>query len=209
MSGMRKCGYCRDLGHMSRVCHRRLGQIEAVRRHIGRQRLAIGEALPLNGYGVGAIINVPHWEAEGGVAACLITEESINEAVYWCNPLVEQDKMKYSKAMRIGLNNYMHKVDWGELPDWMRVSHKSTISFNVTPLDPGLSSARAYLHMSDLPLGALSKLTPNDKHRSYFMKFSELLSPSNDGQPSQEALNTPVRAHERLLCGGYFQPIFP
>jgi len=196
---MRKCGYCRDVGHMMPDCKLRLEQIDMIRRHVVMQRQDIARLMPLNGFGIGAIVNAYDY-LSGEEIPCILTQDSLDTAM--SQNFVEYRIVKYSKQARATLLNYSGR-GYEELNNNLVTSvERSGLAMTVTPLDPMHPTGKlpCTLHISDLKIGGVTN-TQGTKRDGWWSRYCELLSPSSEGEPSKVALLFPVHLHERIGNG--------
>lgn len=202
---MRKCGYCRAVGHVASKCEVKLAEIDTLRRHVGGERKRMVEILINNGAGVGAIVGGYHYEREGEVP-CFVTQESLNSAVSaWNNSMHSMYNLKYSKRVRVDLNTFSGIVQ-KEL-DNFRYKHEYLISLDVTPLDSTLDACRVYL-----PITILQKGTESNKWHAGIPNYSwhrhgTILSPSYDGEVDMKVVGTAFTVSNRLDERSILRPI--
>lgn len=196
---MRKCGYCRDIGHTSANCQQKKVQIETVQRQYGRQRTMIADALTRSGYGIGAVISAYDY-FNGKMVNCIVTQESLDAAMT-VQTFNEFRIVKYSKQVRACMIEYFNDRH-NELDGLVQYTMREAFYLPVQSMDIGASpTVNAYIHVSDF-VGFVDMdnkyAIPERKGNSAWNRYSQILLPSNDGRPSSVAMNTPFFLHERL-----------
>ena len=196
---MRKCGYCRHVGHTSSGCDIRLGQINQVQRHVGLQRRDISALMHENGLGIGAIVSA-YYYGDGEFHPCLVTQDSLDSAFTDGNNTHEFYNIRYSKAVRMQLYSVSGNFVESKVDDqYYNNITRSDFSFRVVPLDINETYLRASFHISDLPKGPNNNPSSTlDKSRGWYSRYSTLLSPSEDGEPSAVARCSEFYLHDRL-----------
>mgnify|MGYP003334968397 CR=1 FL=1 len=202
---MRKCGYCREMGHVASKCHVKNREIETLRRHVGEERKRILEILIANGAGVGAIVAGHHYNVEGEVP-CFVTQEALNSAIsLWTNSLFTMNNMKYCKRVRVDLNTFSGVLE----PDIdnFRFMHQYNIALDAIPLDTSLDACRVHL-----PITVLRKGTEGNKYHNAmptytWQRHGSILSPSYEGEIDMKAVGMAFTVSNRLVDKSILRPL--
>ena len=151
MATERKCGYCRDSGHIKRNCDMLHGQRAAIFNHEVQMRKRVYQDLVAGGYGVGALIESKAWNGtRTGVVTTYVN--SIPRLSYY-----NTRRIKYSKQVKI---NYF-------VPTREEYHY---VGFDFAILGGGTDSVSS-------PYCSLFWPYEQERHRSYGAK---VLSPSYD-----------------------------
>ena len=197
--GDRQCGYCREYNHNQSVCRVRLSQIEAVRRHVGGERLRQVQLLIASGYGSGAIVEAYDYHS-GDYVNCIISDP--NECIHsYFGNYLEYRNVKYKKTVRTILKSasgYYPETPNG-CDDLIRYQHVAYININVMPLHDMSRNITASICITTLDRSLLHP-TLKDYNRPLYSwdRPSKLLSPSNDGQPDMGRVLRDFQSHDRL-----------
>lgn len=190
----RACGYCRVAGHRSDRCTVRLNQIEAMRRHVYAEKVALHRILLDNGYGVGAIIQS---NGDSPMVIRSLKETFLNHN----NIFIEYRNIKYRKSVRSYLKSYSgvnHSPDFVD-GDFTRFENMGHLYILASPLDD-LSDTNYGI----IAISRLDKKPESNPHASvldsyYSQRSVNLLAPSNETDIDERALfMEPFRIHERL-----------
>lgn len=201
----RLCGYCRNAGHTNRVCPTRLGQVEEMRRHVGKQRLELIKHLKASGFGDGAMISAYDWQLGNNTTMIIV---DMNRAVAdYHNSLWESKNIKYCKQTRLTLRCITSTMPDSPLGARF-VNYLSNNEFYVIarPLEQPNREVACYFR--------LNALTSCDRSRDVNMHYyswerqSELLVPSYDGEIDMAIVNTPFLVPDRL-GGQHVTPVLP
>lgn len=163
----RKCGYCREIGHISNVCPIRNGQLEDYSRHIVNEKRALHHLVMNSGLGIGSILRFKDYRDIEHI--CTIRS---HETLMTGNVFVDSRDMRYMKSVRLDFASY----------SGLRHARAEESRFNH-------HSDRSWFYIVANPLDSLSKnmyisvgLESYDgrRHVSFQRSDLELLAPSND-----------------------------
>lgn len=201
----RLCGYCRAGGHTSRVCPTRLGQIEEMRRHVGRQRLELIQHLKSSGFGEGALVSGYDWGL-GNNVTMMITD--MNRAVAdYHNSLWESKNIKYSKQSRLTLRCIASTTPDSPLGTRFVHYHSSNEFYVIArPLEAPNREVACYFRLNALT--SCERSRHSDLRYYSWERNSELLVPSYDGEIDMAIVNATFRLPDRL-GGQHAAPILP
>lgn len=192
----RRCGYCREYGHMASKCKILSGQKEAILNHVAGERYALHNLLLENGVGLGTILRQTHYD--GTVKEYVITS---------LLPLV-QDRMdvlseyrihKYRKSVNVtlrswtGINHSEHNLP----EDYIRTQHMDRIFVPARSLTDMSSQDFCLLYVSRL------EKKPDWAHGRNMHLWggspAEILCHSSDTDVTQkDCIEKGIRFHDRL-----------
>lgn len=183
----RLCGYCRQPGHTSAKCNVLNDQVEFILRFTGTQRKVMHRALLSRGAGVGAIVTYRDYWSGANREGLIPTHDFLKQYSF-----VDYKKLKYKKSVRATLSCY------GEIPtipdhltDYIRIVHRGRIDVPVYRLSD----------MSETAVACIS-INPNEKVQAWEYRYnSEVLSPSEDTDVTDDILRGHVHIHDRLITG--------
>lgn len=179
----KRCGYCRDFGHMKPKCDDRLTIINNVMEHHYGERAAIHNLLMEKGFGIGAIVKFEGYDEDPYV---VISHSPLTTSV-----LVEYRPVKYSKAVRTNLLSMTQRKYSEKYESRVEIMSRSRVTILVSPLSD--MSRTMHFTVNGKNLGM-----QNDRF-SYAMT-TEILVPSDDTDIDLGDLRKqPIRLHERLM----------
>lgn len=116
----RQCSYCREQGHTARTCKEKEYDKILLMRKLKRQRQEIKEGMIANGFGIGALVEVPegYWTTNSAVA--LISDidwlhtDRLDSVVYTLLYVKRNWHQKTRRSILVGTNE--HKVLSGVSP---------------------------------------------------------------------------------------------
>lgn len=168
----RKCGYCRDEGHIKRNCSMLHEQRRTLFTHVVANRKRIYKELIESGYGVGALVEAKSYN---GSFKGIITTFANSIPLY---ESYNTKRIKYSKQVRI---NYVHP----------RKDEYHYVGFQIAVLGGGV-------HTVSIPYCSLYWSTEGEfEKRTY---GARILSPSYDLDETvgDEVFEKDIFIHERL-----------
>lgn len=183
----RKCGYCRDVGHMSNVCPVRLGQIDDIKRHYVGERRALHEMVVRDGLGIGSIFKMKDY-ADNMFICTIRSHNSIVDN----NSFIDSRDMRYMKSTRITYNAYSRvKHTNSEESRFNHYSERAWFYLVINPLD---NMARN-MYMS---VGIATR-EDGTSYINYQFSNIEMLSPSNDTDMNSDMYYRPYYLPRRLV----------
>lgn len=193
----RRCGYCRQFNHTFPQCPNRLAEIDAIKRHIVGERRRVNQMLIDSGYGIGAIITAYDYRS-GEMINCVITPSSF-ESIGHYNQFFENRPVKYEKRVKTYLFSFSGADHTGDVGHTCTRSLRTTVSFKATPLALGIEDCTVNVHVSTL-VGHNN--VEAVRVPSYaWMRYSEVMAPSNDGEVDMEMVYSNTRVNTRLTKG--------
>lgn len=198
----KKCGYCRREGHNMSKCPTRLGQVDRIKSHVIGQRKLAHDLLIMNGYGAGALVEVPDWWT-GNKYTCIIPSLAFFGEYSNQHSYVEYQNVKYSKKVYSTLLHLEHRYNEGEnLDGVIRHRHFPRIVVPCHPLDDMSATVMANIYVSTLeypPDGVIKR----DARGTYYGSNGPaiLLAPSHETDAKEADFRAKITNHYRLNNG--------